>query len=174
METLDFRVSELERLLNNSIRVFVVSELDEKKRLIRAKSEGLETGWLPWPACNGRNYTRWRPLRKGQQVVIASVGGDLSLGFVIAEIYSDQIKPSISNPDIDVIEFEGGDYIRRDAATGKMSIKATGGVSIIGDVSVVGGIKSTGDQVAENVSQIKHIHKETAPHPYLKSGKPEN
>ena len=68
--------SDLERLIQNLIRIGTIYAVDESARKIKVTSGKLVTQWLDWPAEEGRNYKRWRPLRLNTQVILASPGGD--------------------------------------------------------------------------------------------------
>lgn len=149
-----YRIAELERLVSNLIRVFTISELDEEKRLIRLVADENETDWLPWPASTGRNFTNWRPLKKGQQMIIASVGGDLSQGLVIGEIYSNEVFPPSDDKDIDSIKFSNGNYFERNAKTGRTKLTVSDGIELRGGSSTViidnDGVRLNGKEIHLN------------------------
>ena len=173
IKQLVFRVTELERQLANVITVGTVSEVDVNAQTIRLTVGETETGWRPWPVENGANYTRWKPVRKGQQFVIANPSGDPANGLIIGEIYSDDIKSDITDRFTDHVQFSNGNYVSNNVETGAMSIKADGGFKLIGDINLTGKLTSTGDQIAGGVSTMNHVHEKTMPHSSAKSGKPD-
>ena len=158
MSNIEYRVSALEQAISNVVRVFVIAELDEIKKKIRLEADELKTAWVDWPADNGRNFRKWKPLRVGQQMIVVSIGGDLSQALVVGEIYSDQLSAPAEDPEIDVVKYSNGDIFERNAVTGKIKITAAGGFELRGDVEITGKVVSTGDQLAGGVSTINHVH----------------
>ena len=150
----EYRLAELERRLNNIIRVFTIIELDEVNRVIRLESGENKTDWLPWPASTGRNFVNWRPLKKGQQMVLGSVGGDLSQALIIGEIYSDEVLPPREDKAVDIVRFSNGDFVERNSDTGKAKIVIAGGLEIKGGSSTIlidnAGVRVTGKEIYLN------------------------
>lgn len=111
------------RSSENGVRIATIKELDEAKLKLKVWLEGFGSAWLDWPAEIGRNFIRWRPLRKGQQVVLASPSGDYALSVIVGMLYHDKMDSPSNDPDIDLIQFENGDFIRHDMKTGTFRIK---------------------------------------------------
>lgn len=138
----DFALSDMQRRLANLIRVGEISALDETERKIRVSFGSITTAWLDWPATYGRNYRRWRPLRMGQQVIMASPSGELAQAKIVGFLYRDTIQPPSENPDLDVIEFDDGTVLQYDSASHKLTATVKGAAEITtdGDVTAtVGG-----------------------------------
>ncbi|MDR5887560.1 phage baseplate assembly protein V [Vreelandella janggokensis] len=111
-----WRLQELERRLNNMVMVGTVLEVDHPTRKLKVEIGEIRTAWLNWPAEMGRNYRRWRPLRKGQQVVLSSPSGDPAQAVITGMLYSNALSAPSSNPDLDLIEFEDGTRFQYDSA----------------------------------------------------------
>lgn len=129
--------AELNRKLNNLIRLGTLAQLDHDTHQLRVQSGGLLTGWLPWPVEIGRNFKRWRPLRLGTQVVLACPGGDPAQALIIGMLYSDAIDAPSSDDAIDLIEFDDGAVIEHNADTNALRIHSAGDLifSAAGDIS---------------------------------------
>ena len=112
-----WRLQELERRLNNMVMVGTVLEVDHATRKLKVEIGEIRTAWLNWPTEMGRNYRRWRPLRKGQQVVLSSPSGDPAQAVITGMLYSNALSAPSSTPDLDLIEFEDGTRFQYDSAS---------------------------------------------------------
>ncbi|MDF1583894.1 MAG: phage baseplate assembly protein V [Methyloprofundus sp.] len=175
-----FELTELDRKLSHLINIGVIAEVNAGDKTIRVQVGENLTGLLPWPCEMGRNFIRWRPLRVGQQVVIACPSGDMAQAVIIGMLYSDALDSPSSDENIDLIAFSDGAQLSYDVAS--HALKATlptgattelvssGGVTINGDVTIVGNITTTasaiiggqvaamGDVLAGSVSLQQHLH----------------
>jgi phage baseplate assembly protein V len=127
-----YSAAELLRLIHNIIRLGTIAEVDHSARKLRVKVGDITTAWLDWPTEMGRNFRRWRPLRKGQQVVLSCPGGDLAQAKVTGLIYSTALPGPSDNPDLDLVEFEDGARFQYDSAAHEC-IAETGGSRITMD-----------------------------------------
>lgn len=125
-----YDVAELKRLLHNLIQVTTVSKTDVDKRRLKVKIGDGESAWLPWPADIGRNYTRWKPMRVGQQVVIACPSGDPAQAVLIANLYTNSFPPPTTDEAVDVIEFTDGSKIVHNANDKSLEIVAAGELTL--------------------------------------------
>ncbi|SDJ41519.1 phage baseplate assembly protein V [Billgrantia gudaonensis] len=111
--------AELLRLIHNLVRLGTIAEVDHSARKLRVqvgRAGEITTAWLDWPVEMGRNYRRWRPLRKGQQVVLSCPGGDLVQAKITGMLYSSALSAPSDNPDLDLIEFDDGARFQYDSA----------------------------------------------------------
>ncbi|UTW01230.1 phage baseplate assembly protein V [Marinomonas rhizomae] len=106
---------EIEQAIAAVIIIANIDELDYETRKLRCIHGDMLTAWLPWPAEVGGNFIRWRPLRVGQQVVLASHAGDLTQAAIIGMLYSNEITPEETSEHIDVTEFNDGSKLRYDS-----------------------------------------------------------
>lgn len=136
--------------MENHIRIATIHSLDYEKLKVRVWLEGHESAELDWPAEIGRNFKRWRPLAKNQQVVIACPSGDPSLAVIVGMLYSDAFPSPSKDPAIDLIKFNNGNFIEHSMKTNKFTIK--------GDIELIGTLRASVNVYAKNVSLFKHDH----------------
>lgn len=128
--------AELHRQLNNLLRLGTIDQVDHAKQLLRVKTGDLLTDWLDWPAEIGRNYRRWRPLRVGTQVLLASPTGDPAQAMIIGMLYSNDIPTPSDDPALDLIQFDDGSYMKHNADSGLVHIHAAGDLFLTADGNV--------------------------------------
>lgn len=163
-------LSELERRLANLVRIGVIDQVDHAARRIRVTAGGMTSAWLPWPAEVGRNFKRWRPLRTGQQVVLAAPSGELAQAVVVGLLYSDSLDSPSTDEHKDLIQFDDGTRIEYDSGTSKLTIDCAGPVELTapsttitttqshqGDITITGnltvsGLTTTGGLVSQGTA----------------------
>ncbi|NHB88866.1 phage baseplate assembly protein V [Photorhabdus tasmaniensis] len=103
---MDTQLTELLRLLRNLIRTGVVTEVDTQRGVCRIATGNLETDWRPWLTMRAGNSRTWWAPSRGEQVLLLSVGGELTTSFVLPAVYSDQFpEPSTLLTEADYIDF---------------------------------------------------------------------
>jgi len=122
------QIEELERRLANVIRIGLVESVDHERKKLRVQIGDLLTGWLPWPVEMGRNFKRWRPLRVGTQVVLASPSGELPQAQIIGMLYTTDLSAPSSDPDLDLIEFDNGTTVSNNIQSGLLNVDCVGDV----------------------------------------------
>lgn len=159
--------AELERLLNNVIRVATVVQVNHQVKKFRASDGALEFGWLDMPCVIGRNRREWMPMRVGTQVIITSPGGDTKQGKCIGMLYTNTLNSPSDDPNIDLIEWNDGAKIEYNIATGDMHIKAMGKITHEAKHHFIkGGVTQTGgDMTSDGVSAQHHKHGKVVPGP---------
>lgn len=116
-------VAELLRLIRNIIRTGVVTEV-EVGRGCRVQTSDLETDWLPWITQRaGASRSQWPP-SVGEQVVILSVGGELTTAIVLPGIFSDEYDEPTASLTANHVTYPDGAVIEYEPATG--ALMATG------------------------------------------------
>jgi phage baseplate assembly protein V len=122
--------AELFRKLEGIVEIGLIQEVDHTNKRLRVMYESDEeeelTAWLPWPAEVGRNFTRWRPLKKGIQVILLSESGDLANAVIAGFLYTEaeNITAPSANPDLDIIQFNDGTIIQYDSNQHALSVSA--------------------------------------------------
>lgn len=117
------QIAELLRLIRNIIRTGVVSEV-EVGRGCRVQTGDLETDWLPWITQRaGASRSQWPP-SVGEQVVILSVGGELTTAVVLPGLFSDEHNEPTASLTANNVTYPDGAVIEYEPATG--ALKATG------------------------------------------------
>ncbi|CAA0111753.1 Uncharacterised protein [BD1-7 clade bacterium] len=130
---MSFELAELNRQLNNLIVVGLVTAVDHANKSVQVTAGSLETGWIAMPTEMGRNYRRWRPLRNGVQVIMASPAGDISQAKIIGMLYTDTLNSPSDNLAMDIVEFENGTTVSHNIDTHKLAISCRGSVDIESD-----------------------------------------
>ena len=123
-------LDELGRRIAGMLRVGVVHEVDYAGLRLRVQSGEIVTGWLPWPGHLGRNRVDWTPLAKGQEVLIAAPGGDLSQAVVVALLHVGSDPPPSTDETLDVVRFRSGTTVVHDAETGDLEVTAARDVTV--------------------------------------------
>jgi phage baseplate assembly protein V len=93
---------EQERRLHGVVRIGTVTAVDPATARARVSLGGdAVSGWIPFTAIRAGGLNAWAPVTVGEQVVVASPGGDTAQGVIIGSL------PSTSNgaPSVDGGEF---------------------------------------------------------------------
>jgi phage baseplate assembly protein V len=149
------RLQDLERRLNNQAMIGTILEVDHSTRKLRVQIGEIRTAWLSWPAEMGRNFRRWRPLRAGQQVVLASPSGDPAQAVITGMLYSSVLPAPSDNPDLDITEFEDGTRFQYDSASHVIKIYCVGGIVVENANSITIETGSTLDITAGGAATLK-------------------
>lgn len=80
-----------------------------------------------------------------ENVICLFLGNGVQTGICLGSFYSIVDKPPVTDENKQGVWFENGSYVEYDRSSGTLTIKATGGVVIEGDVMVKGTIQSTGE-----------------------------
>lgn len=117
------QIAELLRLIRNIIRTGVVTAV-KVGRGCRVQTGDLETDWLPVVTLRaGTARSSWMP-SVGEQVVILSVGGELTTAVVMPGLFSDEYDEPIASLTANHVTYPDGAVIEYEPATG--ALKATG------------------------------------------------
>ena len=96
---IDYRVSELERKLNNMLILGTITAIDLEQHKVQVISGELPTPWLPWLTQRaGRDVSYWAP-SLDEQVLVLCPQGEPSLGVVLPALYQNQY-PAPSHEDV--------------------------------------------------------------------------
>jgi len=169
MSELHFQIAEIERRLLNMVRFGTVASVNTSTNTCRVKLNGtLTTGDLPWAVRRaGRVRTASAP-SIGEQVTVIAPAGDLSQAVVLLAIYQTAFAAPSTEPDDDWVQYDDGAVISYNQRShslraalptgGTLSITADGGMTLTGDVTINGTLRSTGDIFAGNISVQQHVH----------------
>lgn len=117
------QIAELFRLIRNIIRTGVVTAV-KVGRGCRVQTGDLETDWLPVVTLRaGTARSSWMP-SVGEQVVILSVGGELTTAVVLPGLFSDEHNEPTTSLTANNVTYPDGAVIEYEPATG--ALKATG------------------------------------------------
>lgn len=117
------QIAELFRLIRNIIRTGVVTAV-KVGRGCRVQTGDLETDWLPVVTLRaGTARSSWMP-SVGEQVLILSVGGELTTAVVLPGLFSDEHNEPTASLTANNVTYPDGAVIEYEPATG--ALKATG------------------------------------------------
>jgi len=115
-------ITEIYRLLNNLIRTGTVLEVNYQDGLCRVQTGELQTTWLNWLTSRaGRTRTWWAP-SVDEQVLLLSIGGDLTTAFVLPGIYCDANAAPSASADALHITFSDGAVIEYEPETSALTV----------------------------------------------------
>lgn len=129
---------ELQRLVNNLIRLGTVAQVDHARARVRVQSGELLTGWLLWLEDRAGTTRSWNPPTVGEQVVVLCPGGDPATGVVLGALYRNA-HPAPSGeanvigrwyPDGTHIEYDHESHRLLIDCKGPIEVKATGTVTV--------------------------------------------
>ncbi|MGM7870450.1 phage baseplate assembly protein V [Yersinia enterocolitica] len=115
-------IAGLKRLLANIIRIGIVSDVDLANGLCRVKMGDLETDWLNWLTLRAGRVRFWSAPSLGEQVMVLSIGGELTTGFVLPAIFSDANPAPSQSPDAMVITFSDGACFEYEPETSHLAV----------------------------------------------------
>lgn len=115
-------IAGLKRLLANIIRIGSVSDVDHANGLCRVKIGNLETDWLNWLTLRAGRVRFWSAPSVGEQVMVLSIGGELTTGFVLPAIFSDANSAPSQSPDAMVITFPDGARFEYEPETSHLAV----------------------------------------------------
>ena len=133
-DSLEYRITELERRMANMLRFGIVDQLDASTAKVRVKCGDILTGWLPWLTKKaGIERTWWTP-DVGEQVLMVSPFGDMAQAVVIPALYQAAFPPPSNNINQVAVVFEDDDgtqyYAMLTRSTGGISASLRGGLVV--------------------------------------------
>ncbi|WP_022955769.1 phage baseplate assembly protein V [Perlucidibaca piscinae] len=161
--------ADLTRRLDNLIRLGTIEQVDVEAHpapRVRVMSGRLLTDWLPYFMVSaGADHDAGAP-SVGEGCVILSPGGDPAQGFVLTGLPT-TLWPCPDFSDTQrARHFRDGAVIRYDSETHHLEVmlpadatclvRSLGGLTIEGDVNVVGKLTASVDVIAAGVSLVEH------------------
>ncbi|EPJ4165317.1 phage baseplate assembly protein V [Citrobacter freundii] len=129
-------ITEIYRLLTNILRTGTILEVDLKRGLCRVQTGELQTTWLNWLTTRaGRSRTWWAP-SVDEQVLLLSIGGDLTTAFVLPGIFSDDHPAPSASADALHITFPDGAVIEYEPQTSTLSVSGIKTASVTASESI--------------------------------------
>ena len=163
IQELAYRLQELERKLNNILRIGNVAEVDHDKAVCRVQIGSIKTTWLKWFVDGASDDNEWWAPKVGEQVMVLSPSGEMTQGAVLPAIYQDKWPAKAASPDVIGRWMPDGTNVQYDSAENVLTINAVGDITINvqgnltanvdgdatvdvgGDVAVTAGGKATVD-----------------------------
>ncbi|CAI0717592.1 Phage P2 baseplate assembly protein gpV [Serratia liquefaciens] len=130
-------IAELIRLLENVIRVGVVTEIDEDAWRVRVATGELDTAWLRWNAQRAGAFNIWLPPSIGEQVWLVCIGGNPETAIIGGSLYSsDHPAPGGSRNEM-VITAPDGAKFRYDADDGALEVSGIKTAKVSAEVKII-------------------------------------
>ena len=142
-----FRLSELERRLNNLIRLGTIQAVDADPPPAPGTIGSPLTYLLPWLTQRaGADRTWWAP-SVGEQVMVIAPSGDLNNAVIMPAVYQDAHPAPSSDLNVHRVEYSDGAVIEYDRSTHKLTATIPGDVEVsaTGNISADAGGDITAD-----------------------------
>ena len=170
MMNLHFEVAELNRRLANMLLLGKVIDVSFDTSIPRVKVAigDLKTTWLPMLVQRAGNDVSFWSLEKGEQVLVLSPSGELTQAVVLGSINQKDHPAIAQSADIHRTQYGDGAVIEYDRKAhclkavlptgGKAELVADGGLTVTGDVTVIGSIHAT-KNVSDSVRSMQEDRK---------------
>lgn len=129
--------AELIRLLENVIRIGVVTEIDEDTWRVRVASGELDTTWLRWNAQRAGAFGIWIPPSIGEQVWLVCIGGNPETAIIGGSLYSNEHPAPGSASNEMVITAPDGARFRYDADAGALEVSGIKTARVSAEVKII-------------------------------------
>ncbi|MBB4267819.1 phage baseplate assembly protein V [Roseospira visakhapatnamensis] len=166
----DIDTADLHRRAGNMLRVGTIAAVDHDRARVRVAVAGRTSAWLPWPADVGRNFVSWRPLRPGQQVLVAAPSGDPANAVIVQTLYSGALPAPDTDPEADVIRFDDGTTITYRSDDHTLTIDTTRALVLRAAETLrieAPHVEITGQSLTHNGVNVgaDHVHTDVKPGP---------
>lgn len=167
--------AETDRRLGDLLRYGAVCEVAGARCRV-SLGEGFETDWIDIPMTRAGALRAWSQYSMGEQVCLACPDGDIVAATILCSRPSTAF-PAPADPEVAQLLFDDGCRLAYDhrshgleaglPAGGRVTITASAGIKLIGDVDIEGALKATGeissdtDVKVATVSLKNHDHVET-------------
>lgn len=175
---LAMNTAELNRRIDNLIRLGVIEETDFARDLVqprvRVRTGDILTTWIPVATLRANADSEHDPVQVGEHVILLAPSGETAQAVVIGKLFSTDYPSPDTSTTNHRRRYRDGCVIEYDTAThhlnatlpegGTVNLVATGGITVQGDIthtgnySLTGDLTVSGDVVAGGISQIKHVH----------------
>lgn len=145
------QISDLYRRLNNLLRVGTVTEVDYAKAKAKVKIGKITTDYLPWMV---PSTDTWFPLKNGEQVLVLSPNGNLSMGIIMPALYQSAMPAPSSDDKKVVIK---ADIEQTGDITTSGSITADGSVDAGGSITAKQEVTGNGVKLSDHTHQFQYV-----------------
>ena len=124
-----FRSGDVERRLENLLRIGTVHSVDYGAARIRVETGDLVTDWIPWLTTRaGPDVTWWAP-EIGEQVMVLAPGGVLEDAVAIGAAFQDAHPAPAASENVHISRYRDGTEIRYDRSAHALSVNCVGDVT---------------------------------------------
>ncbi|MBD2783786.1 phage baseplate assembly protein V [Xenorhabdus sp. DI] len=128
--------TEILRRLRNLIRIGTVTQVDTARGVCRVATGQLETDWLHWLTARAGHARTWWAPSVDEQVLLLSIGGDLTTAFILPAIFSDQYPAPSASPEAVHIAFPDGAVMEYEPQSGALTVTGIKTATVNASVSV--------------------------------------
>lgn len=122
MDDLTGGIAELNRRLDNLVRMGTVFAVDHSVAKCRVQLGALQSAWLPFVAQRAGNTRSWSPPTVGEQVIVLSPTGEPAAGVVLTGVYTAAHDQPSASADKHVVDFPDGARIEYDHVAGHLQV----------------------------------------------------
>lgn len=124
-------LSELNRQVNNVVRIGTIRELDLANARARVSVAGCVTDWLPWGTNRAGKRRDWSPPVIGEQVVLFAPYGDLGQAVIGPSIFQDDHAAPAASADQETTIYPDGTTVDYNSASNTLTITVAGAGNVI-------------------------------------------
>ncbi|QIG65660.1 hypothetical protein [Salmonella phage PT1] len=124
-------VSELNRQLNNVVRIGTIKQLDLANARAKVSVAGCTTDWLPWGTNRAGKRRDWSPPVIGEQVVLFAPYGDLGQAVIGPSIFQDDHAAPAASADQETTVYPDGTTVDYNSASNTLTITVAGSGNVI-------------------------------------------
>lgn len=124
-------LSEVNRQLNNLVRIGTIRELDLANARARVSVAGCVTDWLPWGTGRAGNTRTWSPPVIGEQVILFAPYGDLGQAVIGQSLFQDDNAAPAASADQDTTIYPDGTTVDYNSATNTLTVTVAGSGNVI-------------------------------------------
>lgn len=124
-------VSELNRQLNNVVRIGTIKQLDLANARAKVSVAGCTTDWLPWGTNRAGKRRDWSPPVIGEQVVLFSPYGDLGQAVIGPSIFQEDHAAPAASADQETTVYPDGTTVDYNSASNTLTITVAGSGNVI-------------------------------------------
>lgn len=124
-------LSEMNRQLNNVVRIGTIKALDLPNARARVAVAGCTTDWLPWGTNRAGKRRDWSPPVIGEQVLIFAPYGDLGQAVIGPSIFQDDHAAPASSADQETTVYPDGTTVDYNSASNTLTVTVSGAGNVI-------------------------------------------
>lgn len=124
-------LSELNRQVNNVVRIGTIKQLDLANARAKVSVAGCTTDWLPWGTNRAGKRRDWSPPVIGEQVVLFAPYGDLGQAVIGLSIFQEDHAAPAASADQETTVYPDGTTVDYNSASNTLTITVAGAGNVI-------------------------------------------
>lgn len=128
----DFKNSQINRRIDNLIRLGTIDQVDYSSARVRVRAGGLLTGWLSWLTGRAGGDVEWSPPELGEKVVFVCFSGYPEMGVVVGSLYHAARPANGDRADLRRVTFADGTVCEYDRSAHRFTLNVpVGGAELV-------------------------------------------